>query len=166
MDEPKFWTLIEAAKAERDPVASNQPAILQTKLEALPPEEIVAFDRIFTKLRHDAYRWDLWAAAYIIEGGCSDDGFMDFRAGLIGLGREVYEAALKDPNSLVRQPTRGVDFSQEELAYSAGRAYEAVTGKKMPEHGLPRPKVPAGERWDEEKVDETFPELAARFGAR
>ena len=32
------------------------------------------------------YRWDMWAAAYLIGGGCSDDGFIDFRAGLIAQG--------------------------------------------------------------------------------
>lgn len=34
------------------------------------------------------YRRDLWAAAYIIGGGCSDDSFIDFRAGLIAQGHE------------------------------------------------------------------------------
>src|SRR5215471_9411707 len=100
MDEPTFWTLVEAAKAEATPALSNQPEILRKKLEALPPREIVEFDRIFTQLHHDAYRWDLWAAAYIIEGGCSDDGFTDFRSWLISMGRDVYDAALRDPETL------------------------------------------------------------------
>jgi hypothetical protein len=166
MDEPAFWTLIETAKAEMTPALSDQPAILQRKLEALPPEDIVEFDRIFKKLRADAYRWDLWAAAYIIEGGCSDDGFMDFRAGLIGLGRDVYYAALRDPNSLALQPTHGVDFSLEEMAYAATNAYATVTGQEMPDAGVATPAQPAGEPWDEETVDQKFPELAAKFGDR
>jgi Protein of unknown function (DUF4240) len=166
MDEATFWRIVEEAKTETTPALSNQPEFLQKKLEGLPPAEIVEFDRIFTRLRHNAYRWDLWAAAYIIEGGCSDDGFMDFRAGLIGLGREVYYAALNDPKSLVRQPTRGVDFSQEELAYAARQAYEAVTGTEMPDDDLAHPKEPVGERWDQATVEEKYPELAAKFGFR
>jgi len=166
MDEPTFWMLVESAKAESTPALSNQPELLQKKLEALPPREIVAFDRIFTQLHHDAYRWDLWAAAYIIEGGCSDDGFTDFRAGLIGLGRDAYYAALADPGSLVRQPTRGVDFSHEEMNYAARRAYEAVTGEEMPDHGLLRRKDPLGERWDHATLAKKYPELAAKFGFR
>lgn len=31
----------------------------------------------------EAYRRDLWAAAYHANGGCSDDGFIDFRIWLI-----------------------------------------------------------------------------------
>ena len=166
MDEPTFWTLVESAKAEATPALSNQPEILQKKLEALPPREIVEFDRIFTQLHHAAYRWDLWAAAYIIEGGCSDDGFADFRAGLIGLGRDAYYAALTDPGTLARQPTRGVDFSNEEMLYAARQAYEAVTGEEMPDHGLVHPREPRGERWDHATAAKKYPELVAKFGVR
>jgi hypothetical protein len=45
----------------------------------------------------------LWAAAYLIEGGC-DDGFMDFRAGLMLQGRTAFEAAVADPDSLAGLP--------------------------------------------------------------
>ncbi len=164
MDESTFWAIVEAAKAESTPALSNQPEILQKRLEALPPLEIVEFDRIFTALHYNAYRWDLWAAAYIIEGGCSDDGFTDFRAGLIGLGREVYYEAVDDPSRLVRQPTQGVDFSHEAMLYAARLAYEAVTGEEMPDHGIARPEVPIGERWDTSSVGTKYPELAAKFG--
>ena len=37
----------------------------------------------------DSYRWDLWGAAYLANGGCSDDGFDYFRGWLIGQGRKV-----------------------------------------------------------------------------
>jgi hypothetical protein len=166
MDEATFWALVDAARAEATPASSHQAEMLQRKLQALPPPEIALFDRIFRQLHHDAYRWDLWAAAYIIEGGCSDDGFEYFRAGLIGLGRDVYEAALKDPGSLVRLPARGVDFSNEEMLYAASRAYEAITGRDMPDDGLIPPAEATGEPWDEDAVGEKYPELAAKFGFR
>ncbi|MBI2394300.1 MAG: DUF4240 domain-containing protein [Deltaproteobacteria bacterium] len=164
MDETTFWALIDGARAEMTPELSNQAEILQTKLEQLPPAEVAEFDRIFTRLHHDAYRWDLWAAAYIIEGGCSDDGFHYFRAGLIGLGRDVYYAAVRDPRTLVSQPSRGVDFSNEEMSYAAASAYEAITGRELPDSGLTHPREPAGERFDEATVDQKYPELAAKFG--
>ncbi len=164
MDERVFWALIESAKAEMTAVLSNQAAVLRRKLETLPPADIIEFDRIFTKLHRDAYRWDLWAAAYIIEGGCGEDGFADFRAGLIGMGRDAYRAALEDPQTLVRQPGRGVDFSQEEMLYAARRAYEAVTGTPMRDHGLPQPADPVGERWEPGRLGEKYPDLAKKFG--
>ncbi len=164
MDESTFWSLVEAAKAESTPALSNQPELLQQKLEALPPREIVAFARIFATLLNEAYRWDLWAAAYIIEGGCGDDGFSDFRAGLTGLGREAYASAIRDPSALVRQPAQGVDFSQENMLYAADMAYEAVTGKKMPDLGVVHPNEPVGEPFDEDTVADKYPELAKKFG--
>jgi len=164
MDESAFWQLIDAARAESTPALSNQPELLTAKLAALPSEQIVEFERIFRRLHAQAYRWDLWAAAYIIEGGCSDDGFDYFRAGLIGLGRDVYYDAIRDPGTLVRQPTRGVDFSQESMLYAASEAYTRVAGKELPDVGIHQPAGPAGERWDEETVADKYPDLAAKFG--
>jgi hypothetical protein len=68
-----------------------------------------------------------------------------------------------DPRSLVRQPARGVDFSQEGMLYAA-RAYETVVGDGMPDQGLTHPEEPVGERWDEADVAKKYPELAAKFG--
>ena len=165
MDEMAFWALMEAANAEAREQHADQAEILQKKLQTLPAEEILAFHQTFTTLCFNAYRWDLWAAAYIIGGGCGDDSFMDFRAGLIGLGRAAYYDALEDPNSLALQPKTGVDFFYEELAYAAPMAYEAVTGKEvMPDHGSRHPREPAGERWVEATVAEKYPQLATKFG--
>ena len=84
-------------------------------LSAMPVEDVLEFDRIFGELYWDAYHWDLWAAAYIIEGGCSDDGFMDFRSWLISMGREVYKAAMADAESLAEVAARpGVELTRFE----------------------------------------------------
>jgi len=50
------------------------------------------------------YRWDVPAAAYLIGGGCSDDGFIDFRAGLTAQGRDWYEKLAASPDSLADHP--------------------------------------------------------------
>ena len=42
----------------------------------------------------------MWGAAYVIEDGCSDDCFRDFRNYVISLGRASYSAALRNPDSL------------------------------------------------------------------
>lgn len=168
VDDAKFWKLNETSRAACKPASVNpddqQEAILVALLSELPAKEIVAFDRIFRRLHAAAYTWDLWAAAYIIEGGCSDDGFTDFRSGLIGLGQRAYDDAVRDPGTLVSQPTRGVDFSNEALMYAASEAYESVAGDELPEGEWAQSPEPVGEPWDEESVDERFPELAKKFG--
>ena len=68
------------------------------------------------------------AAGIMKEYGCSDDGFIDFRAWLIAQGREVYFAALADPDSLADVVPYG-DCCFEQLSYVGDYAYEQLTGK-------------------------------------
>ncbi len=71
---------------------------------------------------------DLWGAAYLVNGGCSDDGFHDFRAWLVGRGRHVYESALKNPDTLV-DVLDGEPVSGFGLDVAAARVYEEKTGR-------------------------------------
>lgn len=100
MDEAQFWTIIEAggSKAPADP--ERQLAAARKRLAKLSSEEIRDFHRFFNQKVADAYTWDLWGAGYLINGGCSDDGFHYFRAWVISRGRAVYEAAVANPDSL------------------------------------------------------------------
>ena len=75
MTETQFWALIEPGKDDRKPQER-----LRRELEACKPDEIVSFQEHFDRHFEVAYAWDLWGAAYLIEGGCSDDGFTDFRS--------------------------------------------------------------------------------------
>jgi len=62
------------------------------------------------------------------EYGCSDDGFIDFRAWLIAQGRDVYLSALADPDSLAGVIPYG-DCCFETLSYVGDYAYEQLTGE-------------------------------------
>ena len=74
---------------------------LETSLAARAAQEIIEFDRIFMTLYCESYSWNLWGAAYVINGGCSDDGFDYFRAWLIAMGRSVFERAVRDRDAEV-----------------------------------------------------------------
>ncbi|MFE3199424.1 DUF4240 domain-containing protein [Embleya sp. NPDC059237] len=132
MDTDEFRTLVETARAADGPYA---PALVDI-LAAHPPERILDYDDRFREAREALYRWDLWAAAYLIGGGCCDDAFMDFRAGLIAQGRETYEAALLDPDGLAGLPVvlaevrAGGDEAifGEDANYCAVRAFGRLTG--------------------------------------
>ena len=56
----------------------------------------------------EAYHWDLWGAAYLINGGCSDDGFEYFRRWLVLQGRDVFQAAVSNPDTLA-EVAEGLD---------------------------------------------------------
>jgi len=163
MTHDQFWSLIEqsrTASSERE----SQDQILTALLAKLPLEDIVSFDDIFRELVHQAYRWDFWAVAYIVNGGCSDDGFEYFRRWLIGQGRAYYEQALKTPERAADNANPG-DTGYEELGWAASDAYEQVAGIKMPvvfgSHTAPA--EPAGEPWEEEDLAALYPDLYARF---
>jgi hypothetical protein len=132
MDIQGFWGLLDAAKNSDTPIDT---AVVD-HLSALSAEEILAFERHFSRLRNAVYRWDVWAAAYLIGGGCSDDRFSDFTAGLVALGREWYEQAAACPDALAEHLSvriaaasgdQGVIFD-EAFNFAASRAYERLTG--------------------------------------
>jgi Protein of unknown function (DUF4240) len=153
MTRERFWSVVEEARGDA--------GTLEDALSALDPAEIASFQAHFDELFAQAYRWDLWGAAYVIEGGCSDDGFMDFRYALVALGRQRFEAALRDPDSLADADV----VSDEDLGYAALRAYEAATGE-APDRPTAHPEEPAGEEWDFDDADEVrtrLPRLAARY---
>ena len=81
MDMQQFWKLIEDARrqvpdpADGEEVAARAAALLS----AYPPEEIAAAGQVLRELMAGSYRTPLWAAAYVINGGCSNDGFDYFR---------------------------------------------------------------------------------------
>ena len=100
MTHDHFWQIIADA-CRSDPASAEEWDVrLIEVLSRLSADEIVAWDYIFDDLYVWAYRTDLWAAAYQINGGASEDGFCYFRCWLIGMGRNIYNNAINDPDSL------------------------------------------------------------------
>jgi len=162
MNETIFWELIEKTKRGSAGDEDEQVSQLERVLEAYSPEEILEFDRLFHEQMRRSYRRDLWAAAYIINGGCSDDGFDYFRAWLIAQGRDIFKLALKDPESLTE--TAEADVELELIMYAHINAYEKKTGGKFPYPRHPASEL-TGEEWEEteECLQQKFPKLFERF---
>jgi hypothetical protein len=170
MDESEFWAIVESSKAASDGTFDGHAESLTAKLSALEPARIAAFDRVFTSLLYKAYSWDLWGAAYVIHGGCSDDGFSDFRSWVISMGHQVYDRALSDPESLADielGPDGEEEASFEDFAYIAAQVYEDKVGTALPrDPTLIHPSEPGGEPWEEDgdELAERYPKLSAKYG--
>ena len=167
MTENKFWEIIAESNKNAHGSQDVQRAALRKILLKLDAAEVIAFDRIFTEMLYKSYAWDLWGAAYIIDGGCSDDGFEYFRRGLVAAGRQKFENALRDAESLAdwANPDE-VEF--EGIHHVADEVYQEKTGaKKMPNHGLKHPNEPSGEDWSAngDDLENRFPNLWEKFGA-
>ena len=134
--------------------------LLRKALSALPPAELDDFIDRFDEADAGAYTWAMWGAAYLLNGGCSDDSFDDFRATLISMGRSVYEEALRDPETLADVPYDRENPCFEGYQYAHQEIAARILGK-VPHRRIPFPDEPTGQPWEEDRVAELFPVLAA-----
>ncbi|WP_435059364.1 DUF4240 domain-containing protein [Streptomyces sp. bgisy060] len=184
MDIDEFWQTIAAAQGDARGGRPFHEALVD-RLAVRPREEIVRYALRFEQLHDGLERWDVWAAAYLIGGGCSDDGFTDFRAGVIGLGREWYERVVAHPDDLAEHPgvkadavgSADVDLFYEEINYVADRAFARTAGddedfySALESHQISQDEgetgsVDMGEDFDfddDEEMRQRLPRLAALY---
>src|SRR4051812_16701293 len=153
MDLSRFWAVIEQSRRDTDGDLDQQLENLDQLLGQLPPAEIVSFGTILDQLLAASYKGDLWGAASLINGGCSDDGFDYFRRWVVAQGRRVYEDALRDPDSLAAVVEEG-DCECEELSYVPIKAYERVTRRKDWYDQLPKSAPPAMPQEDLDRLSD------------
>jgi hypothetical protein len=163
MDESRFWKLVDGARAQAGVNEGARPSMLRTALADLPAIEIQAFQRLYDGAIARANHWDLFGAACLMNGGCSDDGFRYFRDWLISEGRETYERALADPDSLADFAPRDV-FELESFGYAAMEAYAEHSDRELERDFSDELAVPEGREWDTDELPRLFPRLAARYG--
>lgn len=164
MDAEKFWAIISTTKTNSAGDYQKQQAELEKELLKLTAIKVLEFDNKFRTLRGQVYHWDFWAAAYIINGGCSDDSFSDFRGWLIGQGKAIFEKAVENVESL-SELTETNDGDWEGLSYVPTDVYEKMSDNEMP-NGIQENFEITGEEWAEEGDDlkNKFPKLWAKFG--
>ena len=138
MNRDRFWTVIESARTSAAASGSPFDESLVDHLSGCPAQEILEYAERFDELHGALYRWDVWAAAYLIGGGCSDDSFMDFRAGVIASGREWYERTALNPDALAEHPDvveaaraqSDEALFYEDVNYAASDAFQRLTGSR------------------------------------
>lgn len=125
MNHNQFWTIIDSANQEVSHQDHN--ALFQKVKQALvrySAEDIMDWERIRMEYHNEAYRFDLWAASAALGAHYTDDGFADFRCWLISCGREVYMAAMADPDSLANVDIEGEDLCFGDFGAVADCAYQ------------------------------------------
>jgi hypothetical protein len=162
MNQAEIWQLIDKTREESQGDQDQQLELMLNALASLPEQEILDYEHIFEELMDRAYNRDLWAAAYIINGGCSEDGFKDFRAWLISLGLSVYAQALNDPESLMDIVDCEFYASFEPFLAVSWKAWEQKTGKEFPHESRELPKL-TGEDWDDSGLKYKYPKMLAKY---
>ena len=168
MKDDIFWQLIQESLNESNGELKDQHEVLVTKLSKYEPEEIIEFDKIFNKFYVESYTSDLWAAAYIINGGCYDDDFDYFRSWLISRGKKVYEESINNPGGLVDVISiyEAGDVEFEDFLYIASDAYKVRTSQNDFYNKVIRiavPKINLTWSENEEELEKMFPGLVEKF---
>jgi len=166
MNQASFWQLIGETRAASGNDTGRQSELLKEQLAKLPGPSILQFDRIRHSFDVRAYSYDIWGAAYVMEDGCSDDCFRDFRGYLISLGRGPYEAALRNPDSLAGVAQDAETGNWENADNPAPDAYASATGGDFPLDESDLSGTPRGKPFDENNtaaLANQYPRLYARF---
>jgi hypothetical protein len=187
VDDNEFWAIMEEARAGLGDDRDNGDALAETlvqRLVASPADVITGFGHRLDRLDAALYRWDVWGAAYLIGGGCSDDSFMDFRAGVIALGREWYERVLASPDALADHPLihRAAAEQDEDAVFAEPmlyvarqamaqltgdeHAYDTILNEAGQDHDRDPFTDPAGEDFDfddDAEMRRRLPRLAALY---
>ena len=89
MSKDAFWALIQEAKTACGQDLNAMEDYLREQLVSMGPAAAKNFHDILQTYEDLADQYGLWDAVSVIkEYGCSDDGFIDFRAWLIAQGKE------------------------------------------------------------------------------
>jgi hypothetical protein len=163
MDINRFWSIVDRVHGRAGDDLDERISLLKEELSELELEDLAAFQRHYDAQIARANRWDLWGAAYVINGGCSDDGFRYFRDWLISEGRATFEAALVAPESLADLP-KAAAAENELFGYAALEVHEAKGGREIERDMSGELGDPAGESWDEDDLPELFPRLSKKYG--
>ncbi|VTR95665.1 Uncharacterized protein OS=Kribbella flavida (strain DSM 17836 / JCM 10339 / NBRC 14399) GN=Kfla_0253 PE=4 SV=1: DUF4240 [Gemmata massiliana] len=171
----EFWDHIQKSK-RKDPDAHAER--LEQRLAKLPPDEILDFGHWWELMMGEAYHWNLWGAAYLINGGCSDDGFEYFCRWLVLRGRDVFQAAVTNPDTLANvvhpddgdvecgcSPAQGAWFTATKTEPDDA-GYEAYSSAERARHpNSPRyPELGAGWDFDDDaEMRKRLPHLSALY---
>jgi hypothetical protein len=168
---PEFWQLIDDTRPDDRDTGRHATAITSVLVDS-GTEDTLRFAAGFEQAIDSLYTFELWGAAYLSFGGCSDDAFEYLRAWIVGSGEAILALARDHPERLFIElldaaddPDRRWDalgiHQGEALLHAAGIAHERLTGEWLPARSSPYPAEPVGDPWEESDLPTLFPGLSA-----
>lgn len=162
MQPDAFWKIIDPIplKTEEEVIE-----ILSGELSKLDPNDVLGFRDQYLQRFTEGYSYELWGAACVINGGCSDDAFSYWHQGLVLHGEKIFKSALNDPDSLAGVEDPGYYFQY--MMQVPREVYEDLTGDEMPDSDWALPEERSGVEWPEDFSDyflRLYPRLSERFG--
>ncbi|PJI86048.1 uncharacterized protein DUF4240 [Yoonia maricola] len=158
MSEELFWEIIARAQRESE---SETALKIEDHLVTYSGKAIRDAGKMLQSCLAAAHREDIWALAYLVCDGCSDDAFEDFRCWMVLRGQAMFEDIIKAPDLFDPKRADGASFAAAGSVMSAfENAYLSRTGKPLI---LPKGKRPLLKP-DQEKFVDLLPTLSAKLG--
>ncbi len=164
MDRNKFWEIIQLVHEKSKGDMDDKCELIKTSISELEVSDALEFLKLFDEMMDSLYSWSLWGAAYVMNGGCGDDSFMDFRSCIISRGLQDYTLAVEAPDELA-----GLDYHEETwfyegFSYAINDAVESKIGE-LPQKARLYAEQPSGDEWEEspEILSNLYPKLWAKF---
>lgn len=157
MSEDLFWEIIARAQGASEIETALK---IEDQLVGYTGKAIRDAGKMMQSYLTAAYREDVWGLAYLLQDGCSDDAFEDFRGWMILRGRATFETIMTKPDMFDPSHADGASFAAGGSLQSAfENAYLSRTGKPLI---LPRFKYPKV-AFDEDRVADLLPNISARL---
>lgn len=155
MNEQIFWELIDQARKAPNSNFETQCVTLTELLTAHTTEDIIAFEHLLRQKIEQASSWPVMAATFVVCSFISDDTYEDFRAWLVGQGKDNFNKAIKDPNTICDflKPHEARDLGGEYMLFVAANAYLDKLGKDDEEEFYELIEHP-----DEKEIVQKWPE--------
>lgn len=131
LDEDLYWTIVDKS-LKNTKNQDDQEQFLIKEIGKLTPKQMIGFRLRTDKFLYDTYNSEMWCAGYIMNGGCSDDGFEYFRNWVISRGKNVYYNAIQNPDNLISEVDKNAEMYEfESFWYVALEAFKQKTGKDL-----------------------------------
>ena len=160
LSKSEFWSLV--GTCVHDDTTTHRSKLKQ-HLDKLSDEDVAYFVAHHSAELKRLHHWDVRAVAYAVMGGCSDDGFVDFRGWLVLKGREACEQVLSSPEKLIPVFSTLDDRMEEYLAFPSIYWEERSVSVDLPDLGDEPATTIAGSRFDPEDLVKRFPALCQAF---
>ena len=165
MTEEECWEIVTKTPGETD---SYRVQHIFRELRQKAPADLIDFEMFIGRQLRVLHSGALWRAAYLMCGGCSDDGFGDFKGWMLLRGRDFCSRCANDPEELST-----VEFGPEEypacpeVSQAAAIIYQEKYGQKIPAQWVGYPPIPERELsgfGEPAKMAASLPRLWRRWG--
>ena len=123
MSERVFWKIVDTARKDATTDDEIRAGLLR-ELKALSTEDVIRFGKRYNIfVGQECFTHKIWNAIYLINGGCGDDSFHDFRDYLVMRGEDEFRRIVNDPDTLLDSNMNNSRWQFSEMNYF-GTIYE------------------------------------------